>query len=152
MKPEVNEILTGVLGAVMTDIAPHLPGGYSQGSMSMIALLMIFAAQEYDRAADVRARENAAMRALFADVTGKGAGAVPDPDLRARLQKAANEADESLKVSVLNASNSTLKELLIELHMLAEESDAPWAKAADEMIWALLAEFTAARHLDIPAM
>ena len=34
MKPEVNEILTGVLGTVLTDIAPHLPEGYPQGSMT----------------------------------------------------------------------------------------------------------------------
>jgi len=148
MKPEVNEILTGVLGAVLTDIAPHLPEGYSQGSMTLIALLMIFSAQEYDRAADVRASENDAMRALFADV----AGSVPDPDLSTRLKKAAHTADESLRVSALNASNGDLKELLIELHVLAEESDTPWARAADEMIWAMMAEFTAARHLDMPVM
>ena len=148
MKPEVNEILTGVLGTVLADIAPHLPEGYPQGSMTMIALLNIFAAQEYDRAAEVRAHENNAMRALFADV----AASLPDPDLRARLEKASSESDESLKVSVLNTSNSSLKELLIELHKMAEESDAAWARAADEMIWALMAEFTAARHLDIPVM
>jgi hypothetical protein len=148
MRPEVSEILTGVLGAVLTDIAPHLPEGYAQGSMSLIALLMIFASQEYDRAADVRAAENRSLRALFADV----GPSLPDPDLRARLAKAARETDESLRVSALNAANAGLKELLIELHVLAEESDAPWASAADEMIWALLAEFTAARHLDMPVM
>jgi len=148
MRPEVSEILTGVLGAVLTDIAPHLPEGYAQGSMSIIALLMIFASQEYDRAADVRVAENRSMRALYADV----AGSVPDPDLRTRLKKASREADESLRVSALNASNAALKDLLIELHVLAEESDAAWARAADEMIWALLAEFTAARHLDMPVM
>jgi len=148
MKPEVSDILTGVLGAVLTDIAPHLPEGYAQGSMSLIALLMIFAAQEYDRAAEVRANENRSLRALYADV----AGSVPDPDLRARLERASREADESLRVSALNAANAALKELLIELHVLAEESDAPWARSTDEMIWALLAEFTAARHLVMPVM
>ena len=148
MRPEVDEILTGVLGTVLTDIAPHLPEGYPQGSMNLIALLMIFASQEYDRAAEVRAHENAAMRALFADA----AGPVPDPDLRHRLQKASNESDESLKVSLLNASNTILKELLIELHEMAETSDSPWGSSTEELIWAMLAEFTAARKLDIPAM
>jgi hypothetical protein len=148
MKPEVSDILTGVLGAVLTDIAPHLPEGYAQGSMSLIALLMIFSAQEYDRAAEVRRAENDAMRALFADV----AGSVPDPDLRGRLERASRETDDSLRVSALNTSNAALKDLLIELHVLTEESDAPWGRSADEMIWALLAEFTAARHLDMPAM
>ncbi len=146
MKPEVNDILTGVLGTVLSDIGPHLPEGYPQGSMNLIALLMVFSAQEYDRAAEVRAHENAAMRALFADV----ASSVPDPDLRYRLERAANESDDSLKVSALNASNSRLKELLIELHELVENSDAAWARSTDELIWAMLAEFTAARHLDLP--
>jgi hypothetical protein len=148
MKPEVNDILTGVLGTVLTDIAPHLPEGYPQGSMTMIALLNIFAAQEYDRAAEIRAHENDAMRALFADV----AGGVMVPDLRARLERAAKDADDSLRISALNKTNSDLKELLIELHTLAEESDSAWGRSTDELIWALLAEFTTARHLDIPAL
>ncbi len=146
MKPEVNEILPGLLGTVITDIAPHLPEGYPQGSMSIIALLMIFSAQEFDRAAEVRSHENRAMRGLFADA----ARDVPDPDLQRRLLKASNESDESLLVSALNASNSDLKELLIELHTATEMNDSDWAKNTDELIWAMLAEFTAARKLNLP--
>ena len=59
----------------------------------MIALLNIFAAQEYDRAAEVRAHENNAMRALFADV----AASLPDPDLRKRLEKASANQTNHLK-------------------------------------------------------
>jgi len=147
MKPEVNEILPGLLGTVITDIAPHLPEGYPQGSMSVIALLMLFSAQEFDRAAEVRSHENQAMRALFSDAARE----IPDPDLKRRLQKAANESDESLKVSALNASNCLLKDLMIELHTATELSDSDWARNTDELIWAMLAEFTAARKLDLPA-
>jgi len=147
MKPEVNEILTGLLGAVITDIAPHLPEGYPQGSMSLVALLMMFSAQEYDRAAEVRFNENLAMRGLFVDA----ARDVPDPDLQRRLLKAGNESDESLLISALNASNCELKELLVELHLATEMNDTPWAHNTDELIWAMLEEFTAARKLDLPA-
>ncbi len=87
------------------------------------------------------------MRGLFADA----ARDVPDPDLQRRLLKAAREVDDSLLISALNASNSELKELMIELHLATEMNDSDWAHNTDELIWAMLAEFTAARKLELPA-
>ncbi len=85
MKPEVDQILMITAGQIMGELTPNLPSHYTQGAAQLAALMAILSAQEYDRAAEIRAAENREMRALFAEL----APGVSDAALRAKLEAAA---------------------------------------------------------------
>ena len=99
MIPETDAMLNVVAGKMLTDIAPNMAPGYSQGSASTLAMVMILAAQEYGRAADTRAWENAKMREILSRA-GIETGAPP----------------ETLNIAALNAENGKLTQSLIALH------------------------------------
>jgi hypothetical protein len=105
--------------------------------------MMMLAAQEYDRAAEIRAAENADMRALFR----ASAQAVAEPELRSTLERAAGAAEGSLKVSALNAVNAALRGHLIRLHAYAEENAL---RDLDRQIWTVLKASAERRILKLP--
>jgi hypothetical protein len=142
MNPEVDKILGVSASQLMTQLAPLLPTGYAQGSASLLSVMMVLAAQEYDRAAEIRVAENADMRALF----GELAPLVSAPALRADLQRAANAEDASLAISALNESNAALRRLLIALQTHVEEAAGIVARTAEARIWEVL-KASAARRL-----
>lgn len=146
MKPEVDVVLGGFLGTLLTEIAPQLGGEYSLGSVGIIAMTIGMAAQEFDRAADIRIAENREMRALFAEA----ATLVEDSGLRARLSAAAASSDTSFRVSALNAANDALATLLIELQAAVEESHAAWAAAFEAKIWNYLVAAAERRKVVLP--
>jgi hypothetical protein len=148
MKPEVDLVMQGLAFTLLTEVIPDLHAEYSLGDVAVIAASMLVAAQEYDRAADIRAAENAEMRALFAEA----AGMVEDAGLRARLREASETRDGSLRVSSLNETNDRLKALLIELQAHAEQSRANWAPALEKRIWAHLVEAVGRRTLPLPIL
>lgn len=148
MKPEVDLVLQGYAGTLLMDVAPHLGAEYSIGNVSVMALSLFMASEEYDRAADIRVRENAGMRALFAEA----AGLVEDAGLAGRLREAAATSDTSLRIGALNASNDALKTLLIELQSAVEASKAAWAAAFEKRIWQFLIESAEERKVSIPAL
>ena len=117
MKPEVNDILTRSADRLMAEAVPALGTPYLQGTVSLLTLLMRFSAREYERGADIRARENADMRGLFDALAAK----ISDEALRAQLEKAASTRDESLTISALDAANAELRRTLIALQIHAEE-------------------------------
>lgn len=117
MKPEVDQILGLSASQLMGTLAPLLPTGYAQGSAQILGIMMMLAAQEYDRAADIRATENDAMRVLFRE----SAALVGDAGLADALREAAATRDESLRISVLDGENAKLRRLLIRLQIHAEE-------------------------------
>jgi hypothetical protein len=116
MKPEVDQILNTSAMQLIGAIAPQLSTSYAQSSASLLGFMMMLSAQEYDRAADVRAAENADIRALFAGIVSH----MKDKALRTRLEAAANSEETSLKISALDAVNMELRKLLIEAHTHAE--------------------------------
>lgn len=131
MKPEVDQILGLSAQQLLGSIAPLLPTGYAQGSASLLGFMMMLSAQEYDRAADIRASENADMRGLFRDVAGE----VADAELKSMLSKAAATQDRSLTVSALNAENMELRRVLIRLQTHAEEKSL---RDLERRIWDVL--------------
>ncbi|HEY1837518.1 MAG TPA: hypothetical protein VGG36_07660 [Rhizomicrobium sp.] len=143
MKPEVDQILNTCAMQLIGAIAPLLPASYSQSSASLLGFMMMFCAQEYDRAADIRAAENADMRALFADI----AGAVNDAALRTKLEAAAKAEDASLKISALDAANHGLRKLLIEAQTHIETLGA---RDAEKKIWSVLRAAADRRVLKMP--
>jgi hypothetical protein len=148
MKPEVDLVMQGLAFTLLTEVIPDLHTEYSLGDAAVIAAAMLAAAQEYDRAADIRAAENAEMRALFAEA----ARMVEDTGLRARLTEASGTCDASLRVSSLNEANDRLKALLIELQAHVEESRAGWAPALEKRIWDHLVEAVGRRRLPLPVL
>lgn len=138
MSPEVDQILGTSAGQLMA-LAPLLPEGYGQGQASLLAFMMIMSAQEFERAAEVRFRENTEIRALFR----KFSSAVEKPGLRKRIEAAAKTRDESFAVSALNRTNAELRRLLILLQIHVEQEGDT---AAQKAIWDVLKR-SAARRL-----
>jgi hypothetical protein len=135
MKPEVDQVLRATLSTLAVEVAPTLADSYARANLEVIAVLLAAAAEDYERAAEVRVEENRGLRRIFA----RYGRAVPEPGLRARLESAAVEEERSLRVSDLNAANDRLRALLIELHTLVEGLDEEWARSANLAIWAELA-------------
>jgi hypothetical protein len=128
MKPEAGDILGTAADQLMGQIAPNLNAHYLQGSLAVQALLLKFAAREYERGADIRFAENADMRALFAELAPN----IGDAALRAQLTGAAATRDKSLTISALNAANAELRRLLIALQVHLEDLGD---RAAQKRIW-----------------
>ncbi|HVZ68971.1 MAG TPA: hypothetical protein VG891_05875 [Rhizomicrobium sp.] len=141
MNPEIDQILNLSALKLMTDLAPAMGAQYDQGMTQVVAALLIMSAQEYDRAADVRAAENADMRVLFAEL----APVVGDADLRRELEEASAGRDESLRVSALNAANERLRRLLIRLQVHIEDSGGDTRR-----IWEVLKAMAGRRTLVLP--
>ncbi|MGB5949900.1 MAG: hypothetical protein WBG82_11315 [Parvibaculum sp.] len=146
MKPEVDVVLGGFLGTLLTEIAPQLGAEYSLGSVGLIAMTVGMAAQEFDRAADLRVAENREMRALFSEA----AKLVGDRGLAARLKEAAASQDGSFRVSALNATNDELAKLLIELQAHVEESKADWAAPFEAKLWDYIVGAAERRRVVLP--
>jgi len=144
MKPSPDLVLNHAFAKIAMEMGPALPPGYGQGSATLVGVLLLMVGQEFNRAADIRAKENAAMRALFAEAAGRGGVA-----LSPRLKKAAGESDPDLNVTTLDRANGELKALLIELHAHAEESGD---SALATRILAFLRDAAGARQVFLPAM
>lgn len=131
MKPDIPDVLNGFTLTLLTEILPNLGAEYSMGNTAVMSQSLAVIANEFERGAEIRHRENEEMRALFAEA----AGVIDDKALAARLAEAAASRDTSLLISALDAANDRLKTLLIELHAVVEVSKAPWAAALDGKIW-----------------
>jgi hypothetical protein len=131
MKPEADQILALSAQQLMGAIAPLLPNSYTAGSAALLGMMMTFVAQEYDRGADIRAAENADMRALFREA----AATISDVDLKSALASAADTREVSLRISALNAASAELRRLLIRLQIYAEEHGD---RTLERRIWDVL--------------
>ena len=148
MKPTMDHVLISMATTLGLRIIPAMPEtSYALGDAKMVAGLAVLLAQEVDRAADVLARENAALRALFLR-----AAMLPLGAMSPILASAGASSDSNIRVSVLEQGNAALKALLIDLHIAAEESDADWADALDREIWAILKQGAQDRELVLPSM
>ena len=143
MKPEVDHTLRVLAGQLMTEIAPSLADLYTRSNVEMIGVMLIQAAEEYDRAAEIRFEENREMRVIFRNASR----AMADRDLAARLEAVAGETEPSLRVSALNETNDRLRRLLIELHTFVEGRDETWAREIEREIWRALRASAARRAL-----
>jgi hypothetical protein len=148
MIPAVEQMLLTSAGLLGQDIAPRVASeAYALGNVGTTALMLVFAVQEIDRAAENHARDIDERRAIFA----QAATVIDDAALAARLAAAAGSAaPRSMRPSVLGAENATLAELLIALHALVEERDTDWARRIERAILDHLAASAGRRTLFIP--
>jgi FKBP-type peptidyl-prolyl cis-trans isomerase (trigger factor) len=145
MKPDVDVTLQLIAASLMTEMAPKIADDYTQRNGMLTAMLLQIAAEEWDRAAARRVEENGAMRRLFAEAAAE----VRDRELRARLETASGEEEESLRIADLDRSNAGLRALLIELHAHLEEIDTEAARRIEAEIWRELRVSTERRAVSV---
>ena len=144
MKPTPELVLNQAFAKIAMEMGPALPAGYGQGSATTMAVLLLMTAQEFDRAADIRARENRVMRALFSDAAKGVVGT-----LGQKLNAVIGVRDEDLTVATLDRVNGELKRLLIELQTHAETAGD---RGLELRILRFLSEAATARQVFLPAM
>ena len=142
--PSPELVLNQAFAKLAMDVGPALPAGYGQGSVTTTAVLLLMVGQEFNRAADVRAKENAAMRALFAD-----AAKLVEGELRAAVEAAATTKDADLTIATLDRANAELKKTLIALQTRVEEAKLG---AVQLRIAKMLQGFAAGRQIFLPAL
>lgn len=145
MKPQVDQLLGLTAAQIAAELAPLLPAGYAQGQATLGAVMLSLAAQEYDRAADIRVAENRELRALFAEL----APLVADTALKARLETAARGEETSLRIAALDDANYALRRLLIALHAQIEDLPGEAARRAERRIWSVLRASAERRKLTL---
>jgi hypothetical protein len=116
---------------LMGEIAPAVGDDYVQRNTLLMAMLLNWVGEEWNRAAERRVRENREVRSLFAECVE----AVEDADLRARLEAASQETDSDLTIEALDRSNDALRGLLIEFHAHVETLGTPAARQIEAGIW-----------------
>ncbi len=143
MKPEVDQLLGLCAAQIAAELAPLLPAGYAQGQATLNAVMLSLAAQQYDRAAEIRVAENRDLRALFAELAPQ----VTDASLKTQLGAASRGEDASLRIAALNEANYALRRLLIALHAHIEDAPGVVARAAERRIWSVLRAAASRRQL-----
>ena len=143
MKPEVDVVLRSMMTKLLLEVAPAVSDAYVRSNVEAMGVLLAAAAEEFDRAAEVRVAENRSMREILRAATEH----VPEGDLRSRLAIAAQEREASLRIGDLNAVNDRLRALLIEIQALVEGSDEEWAHQINRAIWAELRASTRRRAI-----
>ncbi|MFN4176112.1 hypothetical protein [Phenylobacterium sp.] len=122
MTPEIPAVLGELAGLLMKNADPSVPPAERTSDLMLSAMLLVTAAETWDRAAHVLVEENRAVRALLGE---KG-------------------EDADLRISALTAENNRLRGRLIDRHAAAE---AAGDTATVEAIWAELIAGTERRRL-----
>jgi hypothetical protein len=133
--PRPQQALSDLAMKLALSIAPETQSNYAAASTGMIAMLMNCLAQEFDRAAAVRTEDLDDLTVLFT-----GLPPALDATLAAEIEAFLRGSAQSLRIEHLNARHARAMDLLIRLHIWAEQHDAA---ELDRAIWAFLA-----RHVD----
>jgi len=145
MIPEVDVVLKTGGNTLLTQIMPVIDNSHFAGSTYLLSMMLNFAAQEYERGAEIRAADNAEMRAIFREYADR----VTDEKLAGDLKAAAQGREGSLLISALNRSNDILKALLIALHEHVEQRQDDWAEACNGRILAHLLDSAMRRRFAV---
>jgi hypothetical protein len=122
MNPKVPPVLAELAGLLMKNAMPGVPEAERASDLSLSAMLLIVAAETWDRQAHILVEENRAIRTLLGE-TG---------------------VDADLRISALQAENDRLRNRLIEAHAAAE---AAGDTAREDAIWAELVAGTERRRI-----
>jgi hypothetical protein len=128
MRPTVVEVLRGLQGALISDIAPEVQSLFGQDVLQSTQMLLEMVANEIDGAADNLARDNETLGGILA----RGAGAVRpfDKGLAEEMAAVLAEApDPSLTIATLSARNQRLRGLLERLLVVCEDAAGKTPKA-----------------------
>jgi len=117
--------------------------GYQEASARAFGLTLLVLGEQLDRAAATLSDENAALRELFGRAAPRVGGA-----LAGRLERAAAGSDPALGIRDLEAGNTALRALLIELHVRVEDAGGELGDLEDA-IWSELARSTERRRVSV---
>ena len=129
------------IGRMLSDrIAPDVANDFVAQSARLSSGMLNICANWIDDAAEVRVKENAAIRGLLSEIAGVAGGAMSDG-----LAQAARSSDPGLRISQLDAESHRLRLLLVEAHAWLEtQADEP-ARNLDRKVWQLLEDIELAR-------
>ena len=145
MTPDVSRFLEVASVHLLTRSLPAVGDAYEQSALGALAVLLSVVREDFDRAAERRVAENAALREIFAQAVD----IVEAPALRGQLEAAAGKGEPSLRVSDLERVNSELRALLIMLHAEVETLDGGAVRDCEVRIWRELAATTERRRIAI---
>ena len=121
MRPTALEVLRGLQGALMSDIAPEVQSLFGQDALQTTQMLLELLANEVDGAADSLVRDNEALTEVLA--SGVEAVRPFDKGLAEEMAAAlAKPQDRSLIISALTARNQRLRGLLERLLVVCEDA------------------------------
>lgn len=141
MSLSLEMCLRGVLDTLQNRITPALTDSFAAEGARLAGLVLAIATNGIDDAAAIRIAENAAIQALFRDA----AGTVADGGLAERLEAAGSAEGSGYKLSELDADNSQLRGLLVDMHVAVEDQAGDRGRAIDRRIWCMLKDFEDAR-------
>lgn len=124
MTPDIPAVLFELSSLLMRAAQPGVAEAERSSDLTLSAMLLLVAAEIWDRQAQVLVEENRAVRAL--------------------LGEAGEDAD--LRLSALQAENNRLRAALTEAHAAAETARDPTRQSA---IWAELVASTERRKLSM---
>jgi hypothetical protein len=124
MTPDVPSVLSEMAGLLIRNAAPGVPDAERANALTLSSMLLALAAEVWDGAADKLVQENRALAMLLNDVA----------------------AETDLRLSVLQAENKRLRNLLIVAHVASEDAGD---SVRQEAIWAELRTSTERRLLSI---
>ena len=143
MRPEISRVFQTFAMDLMVRVIPEIGSAYHQGTIGMMAAMLLIAADEWDRGASRRVEENARLRELF----GAAAAVVKDAALSDRIVALAATRDGDLRISALEKNNCDLRAALIDLHAHVEGLEGGRARRVEDEIWRELAKSTERRLL-----
>jgi hypothetical protein len=143
MRPEITRVFQTFAMDLMMRVLPEIGPAYHQGTIGMMATMLLIAADEWDRGASRRVEENARLRELF----GAAAPVLEDAALRDRIARLAATRDDDLRISALEQNNCTLRAALVDLHAHVEALQGDAARRIEDEIWRELAKSTERRML-----
>jgi len=140
MRPNNEEVLRGVAGALVAHVLPEVQSAYARAQLMFSATVLGVVANGIDGAAQQLVDGNAALRALALHA----AEALPDEsgasELGDELRALGAGADASLRLSELSAASGRLLDAIGRLGALLETSDIPALRSLrDDLIEALRA-------------
>jgi hypothetical protein len=131
MKLSSDHLLRTLAAHILDKIIPDVSEPYIQSSLGVIALMMLAAAEDFDRAAAVLIEENQSLRSLFKEAMD----VVEDKRLKKMLEKEVQGIDSDFRVSRLNNTNQKLRAILIDLHSKIELIKNEKACRVEDAIW-----------------
>lgn len=138
MKPTVPMVATELANRLRTDIMAELTD-FRANDAAMGAQLLDMIAERWDSEAANLVAENRAFRALVL----RAAEELGD----AQAAQSASGDDEDLRISSLERENDRLREALIRVHTLAEQTDGEAPRALTDAIWDALRQSVEARRV-----
>jgi len=122
MKPNAEEVLRGVQGALLTYVLPEVQTEYARTQVMITYALLGIVATQHDGAAQRLVDDSAALRALAERGAEALAGDAAHVDLAEALGSLARGSETSVRISELSAANGQLRAAIAQL--AAVTSDA----------------------------